>query len=496
MKSLSRWGRKLSFLTEIDLRALALFRVAFGILCIADIFRRAPRLTLLYTNGGVWSNHMAIYVQDGFPPFSLLYAFSTLGEVSIFFSLYGISLFFFTIGYKTRLFQVISLVGMISIFNRNHFVAYGGDSLIIVLHFLTILLPLGRVFSVDSYREKKLLSSPQTSEGYPCARSVLCGVIFIQFSILYLFSAWEKSGVTWLSGSAMHYFLHLDKSITPFGLYLRDYLHPVTSLFLTWGALIIEWGAAFLIISPFATNSCRRTAICSLCLLHVGIALVQSIAIFQLLMTASLILLIPAKDITLLAPKVRKNSELKDMTIFKRFMTMSREVIGIATLFIVLTLALYQNFRTRRIYEVPVPSWVSKFAFYTGFREAWGFFSPDVGIGDTKLIIDLKLKNGSRIDPQTGKEPSFEPLRPNEMDWDQLWHNYTEALALRKSKFQIIELERWMASRRRGLKVDPKIPVESYEATIITDLSPPPGSAWNEAPMVRKREIIITSKKD
>ena len=56
----------------------------------------------------------------------------------------------FTLGFKTKLMQVLAFIAITSLDARNIFVENGGDIVVNLLAFITIPLPLGRRFSIDA----------------------------------------------------------------------------------------------------------------------------------------------------------------------------------------------------------------------------------------------------------------------------------------------------------------------------------------------------------
>src|SRR5262249_40407703 len=66
-----------------DVRWLGVFRIAFGILLTCDVMRRWWNAREFYTNDGFFPNHFSIFRPMGDELFSLMHAFSTMGEVSV-----------------------------------------------------------------------------------------------------------------------------------------------------------------------------------------------------------------------------------------------------------------------------------------------------------------------------------------------------------------------------------------------------------------------------
>ena len=110
-----------------DPRSLGLFRILFGVLLLVDLYRRLPDYVLFYTNEGMLPNHGAIYRPMSGYLFSIYHAFSTRGEVLGAFAATAIVFICFTIGWKTKVFQVAALVLTTSLHSRNIMLENGGD---------------------------------------------------------------------------------------------------------------------------------------------------------------------------------------------------------------------------------------------------------------------------------------------------------------------------------------------------------------------------------
>ena len=102
-------------LISLDLRSLALFRVCLGLILLADLGIRAGDLHPHYTDAGVLrADEIALLV-----------------------------------GFYTRAATFLSFVLLLSLHNRNPLVLHGGDSLLRLLLFWSLLLPLGACWSLD-----------------------------------------------------------------------------------------------------------------------------------------------------------------------------------------------------------------------------------------------------------------------------------------------------------------------------------------------------------
>ena len=288
-----------SELVKVDPRSLAIFRIFFGFLCLFDLMLRWPVISLLYSNSGVQPNHYALFMTPGPHGISLLYLFQSIQEVQIYFLVTGLCLIAFILGWRTRLFQLLCAIAMISLHNRNTLAHNGGDVVHNLLWLWTLFLPLGQCWSLDSFSRRlqrndpddQHLNAPPFSNFKPIYSLAIFG-FFLQFSAIYFFNTVHKTGSTWLNGEAIYYVLEQDRIITGFGLWARESLPLGLWRMLSYGTLIIEGLAPLLILSPLWVPQTRLGAFISLVGLHLGIALVCNLGLFSWWMIAGLLLLL------------------------------------------------------------------------------------------------------------------------------------------------------------------------------------------------------------
>lgn len=294
----------LNHIFSADPRALGLFRIFFGLVCLGDLLRRIPYIDVFYSNQGVLSNHYALFTGLGTRSPSVMQALSASPQVAIFFALLAVCLVFFTLGYRTRLFQVICAVGMISLHSRNTLIENGGDVVMNIWWVWTFFLPLGRRLSIDAVArslngyddsDPVALNRPQPPDR-AAVWSLAVFAIAVQLSIIYFFNTVHKHGATWIDGTALAWVFEQDRIVRPLGRWIQETLPLGFTKILSWGTLIIEGLAPILILSPLWTSLTRRIAFVSLAALHLGIYATVDVGLFSWNMIAIYFLLFTAKE--------------------------------------------------------------------------------------------------------------------------------------------------------------------------------------------------------
>ena len=289
-----------------DARWLGAFRMGFGALLTWDCWRRFEGAREYYSNDGFLPNHFALFRPMGDGVFSLLHAFSTLAEVRTVMALMLAVFVSYTLGYRTRLAQILAFVSITSLDARDLFVENGGDVLVNLMAAITMVLPLGRRFSVDavlaSLRARREASAeslnararPAPPDNNFVSLAVL--LVFLQLATIYFFNAVHKTGVGWMDGSAIWWFLQQDRIVTHLGIWLREHAPYAIIRSFGYGALGMEFSLPWLLLFPFFRTWVLRVAFLLGIGLHGGIALTSRLGPFSYAMMLFYVLLLGAAD--------------------------------------------------------------------------------------------------------------------------------------------------------------------------------------------------------
>lgn len=275
---------------RIDPRTLGLGRIGFALVLLADLARRIPWLRELYSNAGLIPNHTMLW-RPPFPRmFSVFFMASLPEESAVWFAVCFVCFFCFLIGYRTRLFHVLSFAMTTSLHNRILIAENWGGVAIGTLMVWTLFLPLGRRFSVDqvvaSLRARAHETPRDLAAGLPPAdnrpvESLAVLGLLLQIALIYGFNYVHKSGPTWHTGTAVYYVLHQERIVTALGVWLREHLPLSGMKGLTFGTLVIEATAPVLVLSPIGWRWTRLLAGVLLASMHLGIALLINLGIFS-----------------------------------------------------------------------------------------------------------------------------------------------------------------------------------------------------------------------
>ncbi len=261
-------------LVAIDLRSLAVFRVALGLAVLVDTIVRAFDLVELYTDAGVWPREL-LRAEDG-PAVALSAHYWASVDPRLeaaLFVLTAVSGLVLAVGWRTRIatFACWYLVSSVQI--RQPLTYMGGDSILRLLLFWSMFLPLGARFSLDR-------SQGRTQSRPDRVVSVATAALLLQVCFVYWFTGLGKDGPLWKSGQAVYYILHLDPYATARGVRLGEYVDLLVPL--TFASLALERFGPFLAFVPYYTAACRMLTIALFWGFHLGLAITLNIGLFPL----------------------------------------------------------------------------------------------------------------------------------------------------------------------------------------------------------------------
>ncbi|UYZ59409.1 hypothetical protein [Hymenobacter latericus] len=269
---------------EVDIRALALMRMAVAAVILLDLGIRSTDLEAHYTNLGVLPLH--VLFERAWNPYEFsIHNMSGLWQVQALLFLaaaaFAVGLL---LGWRTRLMTVLSWVMLVSLQNRNPMIAQGGDDLLRMLLFWSIFLPWGRVWSKDA-------EGKPAPESYTHFSAATVAYV-VQIALVYVCTAFLKNAPEWTTeGTAIYYALSLDQVLMPGGRLL--YPHYELMRWLTHLTYYTELLLPILLFIPVGTAFFRTVFVAVLFSFHIGISLTLFVGLFFVINFASLMGLLP-----------------------------------------------------------------------------------------------------------------------------------------------------------------------------------------------------------
>lgn len=286
MKRLQEFFRpRLPDMFGIDLRTLALFRVALSGVTAFDLLRRLADVRAFYTDFGVMPRTWLVQTGETWR-LNLHLANGETALMALGIVAQAVLALMVLVGYRTRLAAILTFVLLGSLHNRNPLILIGGDNLMMCLWFWAMFLPIHARWSVDAALSTRPPPEPNQHLSWASAGLTL------QVLYVYFFSAILKSGADWWpDGTAVWYALSLDRYVTPFGAWVRESL-PWALMPLSGYVYLLEWLGPLLALSPFFLRPLRFGVMLALMLMHVGFLLCLGLGHFPWVSLASLCVLL------------------------------------------------------------------------------------------------------------------------------------------------------------------------------------------------------------
>ena len=288
------WWHKVEQRIGLDLRALALFRVAIAVVLFAEMWARLPWLGPFQTQDGLVPIDQlfgSLATTDTWNRWSLHTLNGTYGWQLFLAIAQGLAALALAVGWRTRLITIVCWVLIVSSQNRNTYLVNAGDTLLRCMLFWAMWMPLGARASIDAALDTEAVLDPAKRNNRWLG---LSGIAFmLQLTLMYVCTAALKASPIWTdTWDAVRAALALDYLTTPLGTWLGgapDWLLQGLCL----GTLIAEWGAALLIWTPFFTTALRTLGVVMLCGMHIAFTMTMDIGLFSWIAVSCWLALLP-----------------------------------------------------------------------------------------------------------------------------------------------------------------------------------------------------------
>ena len=387
MDLLRRWALALF---AIDLRSLALFRIALAVVLLVDLATRAPFLVTSYTDAGAHPRQVLVdYHERGTLPSLHLLS----GAVEVQAALFGIAALagaLLLVGWRTQLATVVCWLLLDSLHERNRLVLLGADPWLRFLLFWSMFLPLGARASLDALRR------PPAPRRHVC--SVASAALLLQTGCVFWITGMLKTGPAWTSdGTAIYYALNRSWQVRPFGEWLLA--HPPLTEWLTPAVLWFERLGPWLLFVPLATAPLRLLTIPAFWALLAGLGLGLRLHLFPWVGAIAMLPFLPALAWDALgrrdaAPYVGGAAEAGPTGATGARLGHAGVQLVVGGL---LLLMLWSNAGSVAKRLAPPPA-LERVTAFLHLRQAWTMYAPAPKPIDAWLAHRGRLRNGNTID--------------------------------------------------------------------------------------------------
>lgn len=418
----------------LDLRALALMRIGLSLVLLTDLLLRAGDLKEYYTDAGILPLE-ALFTYIWNPHYFSFYTLSGSSYlISLLFLINAFCVCCLLIGYRTKLFTLLSWLFLLSLHNRNPLILQGGDDYLRMILFWCIFLPWGYRYSIDAYKNKRLFQSNKFE-------SVACVAYIAQVAFLYYFSALLKSSPEWTTDfTAIYYALSLDQMVTPIGKFIYPYYNLLKTLTAT--VYHIELILPFFLFVPIFNAWFRMAFILIIGAMQLNIYMTLNVGLFSIISVTSMIGLIPTFFMDKITSKhyasINKVKTSISNSIFRFFQPSAKKTSCFPRTnllqegFILLALVYVLIYNMSTIQPAKIPDNIKWAGHLLRINQRWGMFAPSVYKFDGWYILSGITSKGVAIDLlRNGNPVSFEkPAAVTDLVKNDRWRKYSENLLL------------------------------------------------------------------
>lgn len=396
---------KITNMFSFDLRLLGISRILLGLILFLDILTRSFDLSIFYTDDGVYSRALLLK-NDWFSWNWSVNMITGVWEGQVF--IFGFTMLcalMVLIGYKTKVFLVLSYLLLISIQTRNPLIHYGGDLILKLLIFYSIFLPVHARYAVDKVKKTTLPTSGKVL-------SLATIAYILQVVSIYVFAGIAKDGENWLDGSAVYYALSMDKYATALVAYIMEFPRVLT--FLSHSTLYLETFGCLLLFVPFFWKYFRTVGVLMFMSLHFGFFLFMTLGIFPWVAIIMWIVMFPPMIADIIEKYTQKWGIYQRLAFYRdkirnwlstwkpslRFTTSSYKKLGWlpSGLLGIVALSIFLGNLSGTKLDFNNPPFFQKVIRLTATWQSWTMFAPGPPKGDGWFVMDAQIRNGQHID--------------------------------------------------------------------------------------------------
>lgn len=269
------------FVFRLDLRWLAVGRIALGLVIFFDFLQALSWRNEFYSERGVLTRVDFADLTSLATTWSPYFLMSHPQFTNLLLAASLLVAFAFTVGWQTKWTTPLLWLAVVSLQERNPWILIGGDAWLRATLFWLMFLPVGEYFALTRERKGEPLRDT-------VANAASIGLI-LQVVYLYLWAGVAKYGQAYQEGSTIYYVLsgpEFGEERARWLLYFPDLLKIISQSIPYW-----EIVACLCLIVPYKTHRFRRVGVMALFLLHVGIWYCMDLYHFSAVALSTLVLL-------------------------------------------------------------------------------------------------------------------------------------------------------------------------------------------------------------
>ena len=409
---------------QVDARPMGVFRILFALVLLKDAIYHLFLSEIFYSDTGLAPRHLMAETYREFR-WSLMDYIGADWQATLFFIIWIVVLIGLLVGYQTKLMTILNWVLIVSIHERNIFLLSGADTVMRVMSFWLMFLPLGRAYALDRRLNPTL---PETAFAFPLR------LIQLQFALIYLATAILKGhGILWLDGSAVYTALQL-----------RGFTHPIADWLLatapygmfqvmTWFTLLAEGAFFVLMFLPFGQPRLKALGLLMMGLAHVGIGVLMAVPNFSVVMLACYFLFVDGVWLSWLGNKFFPQHNFKDIAPLSPtpHITWRASILVLITGSLLFTVYGYNLWFMRpndKPLGLPISPFQVQMVQLLGINQKWDMFSPNPFATDGAMLVMGAFADDRRVELRTGQAYPDDEIPRFYFGINTRWKKYDEGL--------------------------------------------------------------------
>ncbi len=376
----------------LDTRSLAVLRIVIGLVLIRDLVIGLQFLTAFHTDSGILPLDILMTNYPSENVWSIHAISNTYTYQLVLFILHCIIAVAFTLGYKTHIATILLWVFTLSLHWHNPLILNWWDTVVRLILFWGMFLPLGHQRSLDRRNTKKKAMSvfSLATVGY-----------ILQVCFVYIFATILKDHPRWTQEfSAVYYALSLDPFVTT--LWSRVYQYPTLMERLTKFSYYLEWFGLVLLLIPRKNHLRRILCIGLFISFHLWLGLTMQLYSFPYIMIGLRLALVPAAGWQILSTLQGGHTDTdKDTTPIPNIIIQTQKLHPLISVFLILSLGYIfsRNLRTTDFdrHNDWFSTDINRFWFLFRIDQYRNMFAPYPFVDDGRVILEGIHQDGTSI---------------------------------------------------------------------------------------------------
>ncbi|QKY18195.1 HTTM domain-containing protein [Halorubrum sp. CBA1229] len=426
----------------IDPRALGAFRIGLALLLLGDLLvYRLPVVGAFYTDDGVLPRSTLAELYPFLETVSIHAVSGSAWVQTGLLALGACAAACLLVGYRTRASTGLSLVLLASLYARNPFVINGGNTILLMLLFLSLFLPLDARWSLGAgrssdpgYRDDADGGATDGGESGVGRRVCSLGTAVTLLTLVSIYAANVVSKVrsdAWMSGVAVPRIFQIEEFVVLFGPFVSDHTAVLAAINWLWIALL---SASVLLVA--ATGWLRAGVALAFVSAHLSMAATMRLGVFPFVMISVLLLFLPPRvwdAVEALASSLPGSSRLPDRAyrsdggspteaaspVTSRARRGIRVAAAVLLVGVFVALVVWQAAGVGLV-DMPASESAGELS-----EVSWSFFAPNPPDTSSWYVVRATLDSGETVDALDGGPVAFD-RPPDAADTypTTLWHQF------------------------------------------------------------------------